>query len=347
MSFILLLFHALIFLITLARNEMAAQVHDGCWGVKVLLVGGGYIASWWIPAAFFDDFYLPVTKYLSVIFLFYQVLLMLAAAYKINERLVSNVNHDSSKCSAAILIAVTACVFAGDAAWIITSFMNFTCPRAVAWQCITLVAIVAMFVLQFCRVREDASILTNGLAGLYCLYLQWSALSSDPNPECNSNYGSSSNAALQIVLGMLVTMFALFMMSGTAPTGDEPTKNAVPVEEAEKAEEAAGTDAEGRAEKRAALIQTHEQAEDSEDDMEKKHFVFAISTQTIFFQLTMILSAMYYAMLCTNWENPELYTDGNAATASTYWLKTVSLWLSILVYLFSMVAPLLFPNRQF
>lgn len=49
MSFILLLFHALIFLITLARNEMAAQIHDGCWAAKALLVAGGFIASWWIP----------------------------------------------------------------------------------------------------------------------------------------------------------------------------------------------------------------------------------------------------------------------------------------------------------
>jgi len=81
--------------------------------------------------------------------------------------------------------------------------------------------------------------------------------------------------------------------------------------------------------------------------MEKKHFVFAISRQTILFQLSMMLASMYYAMLCTNWQNPGLYTDGEYASASTYWLKMVCLWLSILVYLFSMIAPILFPNREF
>lgn len=276
-------------------------------------------------------------------------MLMLGAAYKINETLVTNVNNDTTKCSAAILIILTLCVFAGDAAWLITSFMQFTCSRAIAWQCITLIAIIAMFVIQFVRAREDASILTNGLAGLYCLYLQWSALSSDPDEDCNPNMGSG-NATLQICLGMLVTMFALFMMSGTAPTGDDPekAKEEVVVEEALPPGEPAGDANEELAGKRAALIQTHEAAdEDSEDEMQKKHFVFAISNQTIFFQLSMMLSAMYYAMLCTNWQNPGLYTDGRYASASTYWLKVVSLWLSILVYLFSMVAPLLFPNRRF
>jgi len=304
MSFILLLFHALIFLITLARNEMAAQVHDGCWGAKALLVAGGYIGSWWIPTSFFDSFYLPAAKYLSAVFLLYQVLLMLAAAYKVNERLVTNVENDRTKCSAAILIVITACVFAGDAAWLITSFSNFTCAKAIVWQCITLVTILAMFVIQFVRAREDASILTNGLAALYCLYLQWSALSADPDASCNHNLHRRSNATLQICLGMLVTMFALFMMSGTAPTGDDPAevaKEEVVVEEALPPGTKVGDAPEG-AEKRAALIQTHEHAdEDSGDEMEKKHFVFAVSNQTIFFQLSMMLSAMYYAMLCTNW----------------------------------------------
>jgi len=222
MSFILLLFHTLIFLITLARNEMAAQVHDGCWAVKAILVAGGYIASWWIPTAFFDDFYLPAAKYLSAVFLLYQVLLMLNAAYKVNDNLVNNMVNDQSKCSSAILIAVTLSLFAADIAWTITSFSAFTCSAAIAWQCITLAAIVVMFVLKFVRAREDASILTNALAGLYCLYLQWSALSSNPDRSCNKNHGSRSNAVLQIILGMVVTMFALFMMSGTQPTGDEP-----------------------------------------------------------------------------------------------------------------------------
>jgi len=71
MSFVLLLFHTLVFLITLERGEFAANFHDGCWCVKAFLIGGGYIASWWIPSAFFTDFYLPAAKYVSMFFLIY------------------------------------------------------------------------------------------------------------------------------------------------------------------------------------------------------------------------------------------------------------------------------------
>ena len=79
-----------------------------------------------------------------------------------------------------------------------------------------------MYVLQFAGVRQDASIFTTGLAALYILYLQWTALSADPDITCNPKRGTG-NAVGQILLGVVVTFFALFMMSGTAPTGDDPS----------------------------------------------------------------------------------------------------------------------------
>jgi len=60
-----------------------------------------------------------------------------------------------------------------------------------------------------------------------------------------------------------------------------------------------------------------------------------------------MLAAMYYAMLCTNWGKLELF-DHNVETSDTaFWLKLVAEWLTMLLYLFSLVAPLLFPNRTF
>ena len=230
MSFILVLFHALIFLITLARNDMAAQIHDGCWAAKSLIVVASWIAAWWMPNSFFDNFFLPMAMYISVIFLIYQVLLMLAAAYKINDRLVTNANKDSGKCSSIILIFMTLCITAGYIAWMVTSFIDFTCTRAVVIQVVTLLVTVLMYVLQFCGAREDASIFTTGLAALYAQYLQWTALSSEPDVKCNPNTGAG-DATAQILLGIVVTWFALFMMSGTAPTGDEKVKGAVAVDD--------------------------------------------------------------------------------------------------------------------
>ena len=81
MSFIMLLFHALIFVVILARNETAAYFHDGLWGIKFLVVGVGYVGTFWMDNSFFSKFYLPASKIVSIFYLLYQALLMLTVAY--------------------------------------------------------------------------------------------------------------------------------------------------------------------------------------------------------------------------------------------------------------------------
>jgi hypothetical protein len=50
---------------------------------------------------------------------------------------------------------------------------------------ITIVAGIAFYTLVLLRTRDDASILTSSIVLCYCLYLQWSALSANPDPVCN------------------------------------------------------------------------------------------------------------------------------------------------------------------
>lgn len=78
---------------------------------------------------------------------------------------------------------------------------------------------------------------------------------------------------------------------------------------------------------------------------------FPITSVTIQFQLLLILAAMYYAMLFTNWNNPDLYksdTHGEETRdMGTFWLKIVVQWITMALYLLSLIAPLLCPDRDF
>jgi len=63
-----------------------------------------------------------------------------------------------------------------------------------------------------------------------------------------------------------------------------------------------------------------------------------------------VLAAVYYAMLCTNWGNPTVFndtTDFYKSSTASFWIKLVAQWLSMAIYGFSMVAPIIFPNREF
>jgi hypothetical protein len=80
---------------------------------------------------------------------------------------------------------------------------------------LTLIGIISMYALIFISSRKDASILTSSIASLYCLYLQWTALSSDSNRTNNPNLGTASNNTLQIAFGMFFTVLSLFIISSS------------------------------------------------------------------------------------------------------------------------------------
>lgn len=67
--------------------------------------------------------------------------------------------------------------------------------------------------------------------------------------------------------------------------------------------------------------------------------------------MLLILAAIYYSMLLTNWGTPALFSDNSFTffqkSAYSFWIQLVAQWVSVIVYLFSMTAPLCFPDRQF
>lgn len=55
-------------------------------------------------------------------------------------------------------------------------------------------------------------------------------------------------------------------------------------------------------------------------------------------------------MMLTNWGNPTVF-DGTysffEANEQSYWVKLVSMWATMGIYAFSLLAPIFFPDREF
>eukprot|EP00356_Strombidium_inclinatum_P005290 CAMPEP_0170482806 /NCGR_PEP_ID=MMETSP0208-20121228/2658_1 /TAXON_ID=197538 /ORGANISM="Strombidium inclinatum, Strain S3" /LENGTH=244 /DNA_ID=CAMNT_0010755677 /DNA_START=594 /DNA_END=1328 /DNA_ORIENTATION=- len=243
-------------------------------------------------------------------------------------------------------MGITVSLLALNIFWIIRQYKTFSCGSNYFYMTLTLAAVLAMHGLVLLRSRPDASILTSSIASLYCLYLQWSALSSDMEGNCNSKLGDHVNTWTQIGLGAGFTMFALFTISGSTKTEDE--SNLTSEMGGHMMEKTSQID--DRPDDVPELKQSLREQKHAAMDAEEAH-VFAISTATILFQLLLMLSAAYYAMLCTNWGELYLYEKDPVipedASNSAFWIKLVAMWLTILLYVFSLMAPILFPNRSF
>lgn len=199
MSFVLACLHLVVFLFILARNTAAAIFHDGCWMIKFLFVLIFFIGSMWIPNDFFRG-YMSFARIVSVFFLIIQALLMLVVSFKINETLVGNYERENTNgvgCSGFIIILLTVCITAGNIVWAVYQYIWYHgCGYNNAIITTTLVAGIGFYIIVLFRTREDASILTSAVVVTYLLYLQWSALASNPNTSCNPFDRSATNTTM-------------------------------------------------------------------------------------------------------------------------------------------------------
>ena len=339
MSFALTIFHLFMFTVVITRNQMAAAFHDGCWLTKVLLVAAVFTGSMWINNSFMET-YMSLSKYVSTVFLIYQALLMLLVSYKINDTLVSNFNKDPTSCSKWILILVSVFFFSATVYSLIKQYKDFSCGSNTFILVITTVAVVGMHVLVFFKPRQDASILTSSIASVYILYLQWSALSSDRNSHCNPNLNQGSNVFWQISLGLFVTFVSLGMSGATIKSEDEPKHD--------KEGEEHSDDEDSKT--KPIINENQRPSQKNKQQKLAEDHVFAISNATIIFQVSMIFSAVYLAMLCTNWGSVTVFdntTDFFQHSQGSFWLKMVAQWFTIAIFLFSLIGPMLFPDRDF
>ena len=89
---------------------------------KFLIVMVAFAITLWIQNSFFLG-YMDFARYVSVLFLLVQAMLMLVVAYKINERLINNYEQEAPEnglgCSGIIVIVLTLLFTAGNISWIV------------------------------------------------------------------------------------------------------------------------------------------------------------------------------------------------------------------------------------
>ena len=272
-------------------------------------------------------------------------MMMLLVAMMINIKCVGNVERDNGSFSSVVLIALFAIFTLGNVTWIIFQFVLFSgCGGNVVIMILTTIAVVAMYGLVLLKIRKNASMFQSSLVAAYCLYLQWSALSSNQSATCNpynwSDQSSTNNAKANTIsmmcCGLFFTFTALITISASTKSASEDsyeTAIAVVEDEADSGE----------------AVEAYRDIETGEQKSAKEMHVFPITPATIYFQFLLTCCAIYYAMLLTNWGSPVYLNDNSYSffgpNNTSYWCQLTAMWVSMAIYLFSMLGPLCFPNH--
>lgn len=318
----------------------------------------------------FDKIYLNAARVGGVIFVLLQQIIILDMALQWNDSWVAKADAAEAeetgagkKWLGAILVSCAA-LFTLSLIGLVLMFIHFTgCGTNNAFISITLIMVIAITTAQMSG--EEGSLLASAAISLWATFLCYSAVAKNPSSECNPAVGEKDN--LGIVLSLGTTLISM-MWTGYSWTAEDKFKRDNDDAEANEPTIAGNDSAKdpnsGRKVSGVVTGSNYGAASDSEtprptavgeldaennkDDEVAQNDPRRLSNS---WKLNVMLTAIscWMAMSLTSWG--EISAEGTLANPQVgrvgMWIIIGSQWIVLTLYLWTLVAPRLFPDRDF
>lgn len=212
--------------------------------------------------------------------------------------------------------------------------------------------------------------LTPALIFAYCTWLCWSAIYANPNAQCNPVPPDTSNTGATIV-GMLIAAGSLCYTAFSASRNlphmfDMSAKKQAAIAAGHLDEEEAGPDSTpltaGAVAPAVSGAAKKGTGEESDEEEEGRAAAYAgkgkdeaaelppppySALSSAIFVIIMILASMYMAPVITNWVTDASDVVASRSSPAAMWVQIGSQWAVIALYLWTLVAPMCCPGRDF
>lgn len=303
-----------------------------------------------------DPIFMPIFLWVaragSVLFVLLQQLILVDIAYNWNTAWVDRSDQaeldeglgKGKKWLAAILVAC-GILYVASLGGIIGMYIYFSgCATNNAFISITLVMSLLCTVVQL-TTSETGSLLTSGCMTLYATYLCGAAVSKNPDAACNPKLGDPS--VWSIVIGLLLAFIAMTWTGWSYTTNKRLGGGGNPTDKNEREDE--------QKSKVGGLVvndSSYGAADSTPADLADRE---PGSTNLGSFggswrlNAALALICCWYAMTLTGWGAIEKRGDiANPDVGEvSMWILIASQWFSLLLYFWTLVAPILFPDRDF
>lgn len=366
-----LIFAGLLFGVASSKNPRAA-IQNGYWGPKIIAWLALIVMSFLIPDAFFMFWGKYVAFAGAMLFLILGLILLVDLAHTWAEYCLAQIEDTDSRVWRFVLIGSTLGMYIGSIAMTVIQYVFFAksgCSMNQAAITINLLFWIAISVISVNPTVQEynpkAGLAQAAMVAVYCTYLTMSAVSMEPDDkQCNPLIRSQGTRTTSVVLGAIVTMLTVAYTTTRAATqslGLGGASNGIRLPEEDEHDlvtQQPGSRREMRAE---ALRRAVEEgslpadallSDDESDagggntsvDDERTNTQYNYSMFHIIFFLA---TAWVSTLLTLNHEDAT--KDGDFATVGrTYgatWVKIVSAWFCHLMYIWTLVAPIVLPDR--
>lgn len=338
-------------------GDLRAKWQNGFWLVKLVALVALSVLAFFLPT----DLYVVygwAALIGATVFLFFQLVLLVDFAHSWTEAWIERWNDDDeNKGWYYALVAATLAQYLIAIGLIIAMYILFTsggdrCGMNAIY--ITLVVIGALLVTALAvhpKVQEKnprSGLLQAAVVSLYAAYLVWSAIMSEPKEwKCSASFDTSGgffgtgSEQVSLIAGTALVFVAVCYSAIRTST---------------KSDEILGGSYESSTlvnPSSSGTVGDVEAGDSAKAQQQEAEPVGPTRYNYAFFHFIFALASCYISMLMTNWSIVKSDSDVNTATTLTVdrsegavWVKIVSSWLVILLFAWSLVAPVLMPNRD-
>uniref|UniRef100_A0A8B9P5M9 Serine incorporator 3 n=2 Tax=Apteryx TaxID=8821 RepID=A0A8B9P5M9_APTOW len=347
-------------------NDPRASVHNGFWFFKIAAIVGIMVGAFYIPEGPFTRAWFAIGVCGALCFILIQLVLLVDFAHSWNESWVERMEEGNSKCWYAALLSCTILFYALSLVFVVLFYVFYTkpddCTENKFFISINMILCIAVSIVSILpKVQEHqphSGLLQSSVITLYTMYLTWSAMSNEPERSCNP---SLLNIITQIATPTLVpanttvvpatpappkslqwwdaqsivglVIFVLCLLYSSIRSSSQVNKLTLSGSDSAILEETMGTGSGA--------------AEDGEVrrvmDNEKEGVQYSYA----FFHFMLFLASLYIMMTLTNWYSPDADFKTMTSKWPAVWMKITSSWVCLLLYLWTLVAPLILTNRDF
>lgn len=310
------------------QNDRRDSWQHGGWTVKFVIWLLLTILMFFMPNVVIS-IYGTLSTFGAGLFLLVQVLILLDATHSWNDSWVAK---DEQKWYYALLAVSVACYIAAFAiSGLLFIWFNpsgHDCGLNVFFLVMTMILAFSFGVIAL-HPKVNGSLLPASVISVYCAYVCYTGLSCEPRDYvCNGLHNKSAVSTSTLVLGMLTTVLSVLysaLRAGSSTTFLSPPSSP----------------------KASAAKKPLLDSEDVEEGKEKKEKEpRPVSYSYMFFHLIFALASMYSAMLLSGWSSSES-ADLIDVGWTSVWVRIGTEWVTAALYVWTLVAPLIMPDREF
>jgi hypothetical protein len=375
-NFALGVFHIIMGFLLLGVNSSKnprAAIQNGFWGPKVIAWLALIVVSFLIP----DKFFMVWGNYISfagaTLFLLLGLILLVDLAHTWAEYCLEQIDAYNSPTWRGILIGSTLGMYVASLVMTVLQYVFFAASGCSMNQAAITINLILLLIVSFVSVHpavQDfnprAGLAQSAMVAVYCTYLTMSAVSMEPDDkQCNPLIRANGTRTTTVIIGAIVTMLTVAYTTTRAATqgfalGGKGNSVRLPDDDEH---DLVTQQPDSRREMRAAalrqaveegslpadaLLDDDDESDSGntakDDERSRTQYSYAL------FHLIFFLATTWVATLLTQrFEADGIDEDSDfAPVGRTYWaswVKIVSAWVCYAIYTWTLVAPIVLPDR--